>query len=162
MRDTGACLSPFNAFLFLQGAETLHLRMQRHSENALAVARYLEKHPQVEWINFPGLESSPYHELCRKYLPDGAGSLLTFGIKGGYQAGKTFINSVKLFSLLANIGDAKSLVIHPASTTHRQLSDEQQLHAGVTPDMIRISVGLEAIEDILWDLEQALQASAAD
>jgi O-acetylhomoserine (thiol)-lyase len=159
LRDTGACLSPFNAFLFLQGAETLHLRMQRHSENTLAVARYLEKHPQVEWINFPGLESSPYHQLCRKYMPDGAGALLTFGIRGGYEAGKKFINSVKLFSFLANIGDCKSLVIHPASTTHQQLSAAEQRETGVTPEMIRLSVGIEDIRDILADIDQALKQS---
>jgi O-acetylhomoserine (thiol)-lyase len=159
LRDTGACLSPFNAFLFLQGAETLHLRMQRHSENALAVARYLEKHPQVEWLNFPGLESSPYYQLCRKYLPDGAGALLTFGIRGGFEAGKKFINSVKLFSLLANICDCKSLVIHPASTTHQQLSAEEQRETGVTPEMVRLSVGIEDVRDILADLDQALEQS---
>jgi O-acetylhomoserine (thiol)-lyase len=159
LRDTGACLSPFNAFLFLQGAETLHLRMQRHSENALAVARYLEKHPQVEWLNYPGLESSPYYQLCRKYHPDGAGALLTFGIRGGFEAGKKFINSVKLFSLLANIGDCKSLVIHPASTTHQQLSAPEQQATGVTPEMIRLSVGIEDVRDILADLDQALQQS---
>jgi O-acetylhomoserine (thiol)-lyase len=159
LRDTGACLSPFNAFLFLQGAETLHLRMQRHSENALAVARYLEKHPQVEWINFPGLESSPYYQLCRKYMPEGAGALLTFGIRGGFEAGKKFINSVKLFSLLANIGDCKSLVIHPASTTHQQLSAAEQRETGVTPEMIRLSVGIEDIRDILADLDQAMKQS---
>jgi O-acetylhomoserine (thiol)-lyase len=160
LRDTGGCLSPFNAFLFLQGAETLHLRMQRHSENALAVARHLAKHPRVEYVNYPGLETSPYHALCRKYLPDGAGSLLTFGIKGGYAAGKTFINSVKLFSLLANIGDAKSLVIHPASTTHQQLTEAEQRDTGVTPELVRLSVGIEDIRDILADLDQALAKSA--
>jgi O-acetylhomoserine (thiol)-lyase len=159
LRDTGACLSPFNAFLFLQGAETLHLRMQRHSENALAVARYLEKHPQVEWLNYPGLESSPYYQLCRKYLPEGAGALLTFGIRGGFEAGKKFINSVKLFSLLANIGDCKSLVIHPASTTHQQLSAAEQRETGVTPEMVRLSVGIEDVRDILADLDQALKQS---
>src|SRR5262249_54652481 len=159
LRDTGACLSPFNAFLFLQGAETLHLRMQRHSENALAVARHLEKHPQVEWLNYPGLESSPYVQLCRKYLPDGAGALLTFGIRGGFDAGKKFINSVKLFSMLANIGDCKSLVIHPASTTHQQLSAAEQRETGVTPEMIRLSVGIEDVRDILADIDQALEQS---
>jgi O-acetylhomoserine (thiol)-lyase len=161
LRDTGACLSPFNAFLFLQGLETLHLRMQRHSENALAVARYLKKHPLVEWVNFPGLEDSPYYQLCRKYMPDGAGSLLTFGIRGGYEAGKKFINAVKLFSMLANIGDAKSLVIHPASTTHQQLSAAEQRDTGVTPEMVRLSVGIEDVRDIIADLDQALQQSAA-
>ncbi len=161
LRDTGACLSPFNAFLFLQGAETLHLRMQRHSENALAVAKYLKKHPLVTWVSYPGLEDSPYYALTRKYLPDGAGALLTFGIKGGFAAGKAFINSVKLFSLLANIGDAKSLVIHPASTTHQQLSPAEQKDTGVTPEMIRLSVGIEDLRDIQADLDQALRHSQA-
>ena len=159
MRDTGACLSPFNAFLLLQGVETLHLRMQRHSENALAVARFLKKHPRVEWVNYPGLEESPCYALCRKYMSAGAGALVTFGIKGGYNAGKAFINAVKLFSLLANIGDAKSLVIHPASTTHQQLSEQEQRATGVNPEMIRLSVGLEDVRDILADLEQALTRS---
>lgn len=159
LRDTGACLSPFNAFLLLQGAETLHLRMQRHSENTLAVAKFLSKHPQVAWVNYPGLETSPYYALTKKYLPDGAGALLTFGIKGGFAAGKTFINKVKLFSMLANIGDAKSLVIHPASTTHQQLSEAEQKATGVTPEMVRLSVGIEDVRDIQADLEQALAAS---
>jgi O-acetylhomoserine (thiol)-lyase len=159
LRDTGACLSPFNAFLILQGIETLHLRMQRHSENALAVARHLQQHSQVQWVNFPGLETSPYYSLARKYLPAGAGALLTFGIRGGYAAGKRFINATKLFSLLANIGDAKSLVIHPASTTHQQLTAEEQQATGVTPDPVRLSVGIEDIRDIVADLDQALQAS---
>jgi len=159
LRDTGACMSPFNAFLLLQGAETLHLRMQRHSENALAVARYLKKHPQVEWVNYPGLEDSPYHALSRKYLPHGAGALITFGIRGGFNAGKAFINAVKLFSLLANIGDAKSLVIHPASTTHSQLTEAEQKATGVLPEMVRLSVGIEDIRDIQADLEQALARS---
>ena len=137
----------------------MHLRMQRHSENALAIARFLSKHPQIAWVNYPGLETSPYYVLARKYLPDGAGALLTFGIKGGFAAGKAFINKVKLFSLLANIGDAKSLVIHPASTTHAQLSEAEQTATGVTPEMIRLSVGIEDIRDIQADLEQALAAS---
>jgi O-acetylhomoserine (thiol)-lyase len=161
LRDTGACLSPFNAFLLLQGAETLHLRMQRHSENALAVARFLETHRAVAWVNYPGLPSSPYYELARKYLPEGAGALVTFGIRGGYEAGKSFISLLKLFSLLANIGDAKSLVIHPASTTHQQLSAEEQLTTGVTPDLVRLSVGVEDVHDIIGDLDQALFAEAA-
>jgi O-acetylhomoserine (thiol)-lyase len=160
LRDTGACLSPFNAFLILQGAETLHLRMQRHSENALAVARHLAKHPRVEYVNYPGLETSPYHALARKYLPDGAGAILTFGIKGGFEAGKKFINSVELFSLLANIGDAKSLVIHPASTTHQQLTAEEQRSTGTTPELVRLSVGIEDVRDIIVDLDQALAKSA--
>ena len=159
LRDTGACLSPFNAFLLLQGIETLHLRLQRHSENALAVAKHLEKHPSIEWVNYPTLSSSPYQKLAQKYLPKGAGSLLTFGIKGGYEAGRTFINSVKLFSLLANIGDAKSLVIHPASTTHQQLTEEEQRSTGVTPDLVRLSVGIEDLADIIADIDQALETA---
>jgi len=162
LRDTGACLSPFNAFLLLQGAETLHLRMQKHSENALAVAQFLQDHPQVAWVNYPGLQSSPYHELARKYLPDGAGALVTFGIRGGYEAGRSLINKLKLFSLLANIGDAKSLVIHPASTTHQQLAADEQMATGVSPDLVRLSVGIEDIRDILADLDEALKAGAAD
>ncbi len=159
IRDTGACLSPFNAFLILQGAETLHLRMERHSQNALAVARALQNNPLVESVNYPGLESSPYHARTGKYMPNGAGALVTFNIKGGLSAGKKFINSVKLFSLLANIGDAKSLVIHPASTTHSQLTEAEQATTGVTPGLIRLSVGIEDIRDILADLEQAIKAS---
>ena len=159
LRDTGACLSPFNSFLFLQGTETLHLRLQRHSENALAVARFLGQHPAVEWINYPGLWTNGHYQRVKKYLPDGAGALLTFGIRGGYEAGKKFINSLKLFSLLANIGDAKSLVIHPASTTHQQLSEEEQRSTGVTPELVRLSVGLEDVRDIIDDLEQALEAA---
>src|ERR1051326_4388731 len=160
LRDTGACLSPFNAFQFLQGLETLPLRMQRHSESALEVAKWLAQHPDVTRVNYPGLENSKYHRLAKKYLPDGAGSLLTFGIRGGYEAGKRFINSLKLFSLLANIGDAKSLVIHPASTTHQQLSEAEQRDTGVTPDLVRLSVGLEDVRDILEDLDQALYAAS--
>jgi O-acetylhomoserine (thiol)-lyase len=160
LRDTGAAMSPFNAFLFLQGIETLHLRMERHSSNALAVARYLEKHPGVTWVNYPGLESSKYHARAKKYLPNGQGSLVTFGIKGGYEAGKKLINSLKLFSLLANIGDAKSLVIHPASTTHQQLTAEEQAESAVTPELVRLSVGVEDIRDILADLDQAIAAAS--
>jgi O-acetylhomoserine (thiol)-lyase len=130
--------------------------MQRHSENALEVARYLKGHKEVEWVNYPGLEESPYYALAQKYLPDGAGALVTFGIRGGYEAGKNFINSLKLFSLLANIGDAKSLVIHPASTTHSQLSAEEQRATGVTPELVRLSVGIEDVRDIIADLDQAL------
>ena len=159
LRDTGACLSPFNAFLILQGAETLHLRMERHSSNALAVARALQQNPLVESVNYPGLESSPYYERTKKYLANGAGALVTFNIKGGIDAGRKFINSVRLFSLLANIGDAKSLVIHPASTTHSQLTEAEQASTGVTPGLIRLSVGIEDIRDILADLEQAISAS---
>ena len=157
LRDTGAALSPFNAFLLLQGIETLHLRLERHSENALAVARHLEKHPGVEWVNYPGLQSSQYFERAKKYLPDGKGGLLTFGVKGGYEAGKTLINSLKIFSLLANIGDAKSLVIHPSSTTHAQLSPAEQADTGVTPELVRLSVGIEDIRDLLADLDQAIK-----
>jgi O-acetylhomoserine (thiol)-lyase len=159
LRDLGPCMSPFNAFLFLQGIETLGMRMERHSANALAAAEYLEKHPAVTWVKHPGLKSSPYHGLARKYLPQGAGAIFTFGIKGGLEAGKRFIEAVQIFSHLANVGDAKSLVIHPASTTHQQLPEHDQVAAGVTPDMVRLSVGLEDIEDILWDLDQALKAS---
>jgi O-acetylhomoserine (thiol)-lyase len=159
LRDTGAALSPFNAFLFLQGIETLHLRLERHSQNALAVARHLEQHPGVEWVNYPGLESSSYFARAQKYLPNGKGALITFGIKGGYDAGKKLIDALELFSLVANIGDAKSLVIHPASTTHQQLSVEEQANTGVTPEMVRLSVGIEDIRDILSDLDQAIEAA---
>lgn len=157
LRDTGACMSPFAAFLFLMGLETLHLRMPRHCGSALAVAKWLAAHPAVAWVNYPGLPGHPDHAKAEKYLPDGAGGILGFGIKGGKQSGKIFINSVRLAKHLANIGDAKTLVIHPASTTHQQLSDEEQLAAGVTPEFIRLSVGLEDLEDILADLDQALR-----
>ncbi len=164
LRDTGAALSPFNAFLFLQGIETLHLRMERHSQNALAVARHLARHPGVAWVNYPGLETSPYFARAQKYMPSGQAALVTFGIKagnsgGGYAAGKKLIDTLKLFSLLANIGDAKSLVIHPASTTHQQLSQEEQAATGVTPELVRLSVGIEDIRDILADLNQAIEAA---
>ncbi len=159
LRDTGAALSPFNAFLILQGIETLHLRLARHSENALAVAKHLQKHPGVDWVNYPGLESSPYYERAQKYLPNGQGALVTFGIKGGFDAGKKLINTLKLFSLLANIGDVKSLVIHPASTTHQQLSVEEQASTGVTPEQVRLSVGIEDIRDLVADLDQAIEAA---
>jgi O-acetylhomoserine (thiol)-lyase len=159
LRDFGPCLSPFNAFLFLQGIETLKLRMEVHSRNALAVATFLEKSPFVTWVKYPGLESSPYHRLAQEYLPLGCGSVLTFGIQGGLEAGRRFIDSVQLLSHLANLGDAKSLVIHPASTTHQQLSDEQQLAAGIPKDLVRLSVGIEDLDDIIWDLDQALHAS---
>jgi O-acetylhomoserine (thiol)-lyase len=159
LRDFGPCVSPFNSFLFLQGIETLELRMKQHTHNAQKVAEWLEKHPSVTWVRFPGLKSSPYHALAQKYLPCGAGAVLTFGIKGGLDAGRKLIDAVKLFSHLANLGDAKSLIIHPASTTHQQLSDEQQLEAGVGKDLVRLSVGIEDIEDILWDLDQAIAAS---
>jgi O-acetylhomoserine (thiol)-lyase len=156
LRNTGAALSPFNAFLFLQGLETLPLRMERHSANALAVARHLEGHSAVQWVNYPGLESSPYHELAKRQLSGGFGGLVTFGITGGREAGQKFIESLELFSHLANIGDAKSLAIHNASTTHSQLNDEELAASGVTQDTVRLSVGIEHIEDILADLEQAL------
>ena len=156
LRDLGPALSPFNAFLFLQGLETLHLRMPRHCENARAAAFYLEKHPKVAWVNYPGLASSPEHDRAAKYLPKGAGAILGFGVKGGMEAGKKFIDSLQLISHLANIGDAKTLAIHPASTTHQQLSPEEQLATGVTPDFIRLSIGLEHMDDILADIEQAL------
>jgi O-acetylhomoserine (thiol)-lyase len=159
LRDTGAALSPFNSFLLLQGIETLHLRMERHSQNALAVAKHLEQHSGVDWVNYPGLESSPYHQRAKKYLPNGQSALLTFGIKGGYDAGKKFIDSLQLFSLVANIGDAKSLVIHPASTTHQQLSVEEQATTGVTPELVRLSIGIEDVRDILADIDQALDAA---
>jgi len=159
LRDIGSCMSPFNAFLFLQGIETLHLRMPRHCENALALARWLDEQPQVNWVNYPGLPSHPDYELAQKYLPKGQGAIIGFGIKGGKEAGIKFINSVKLASHLANIGDSKTLVIHPASTTHQQLSEAEQLAAGVTADYIRISVGTEHIDDIIADVEQALRKS---
>ena len=160
LRDVGPALSPFNAWLFLQGLETLPIRQLKHSENALAVARFLESHPLVSWVNYPGLETNPNHAVAGKYLKDHFGALLGFGIKGGLEAGRKFIDSVKLFSHLANIGDAKSLVIHPASTTHQQLTPAEQESTGVTADYIRLSVGLESIEDILDDLDQALKQSA--
>ena len=156
LRTLGPSLSPFNAFSFLQGLETLPIRMERHCQNAMAVATHLEQHPGVEWVNYPGLTSSRYHDLAKKYLPHGASAALTFGVKGGITAGEKFIDSAQFMSHLANIGDAKTLIIHPASTTHRQLNEEQQLAAGVRPDMIRVSVGIEHIDDILWDIDQAL------
>jgi O-acetylhomoserine (thiol)-lyase len=164
LRDTGAALSPFNSFLFLQGLETLHLRMERHSQNALSVAKHLGSHPGIDWVNYPGLPSSKYYARAQKYMPTGQSSLVTFGIKGGsagspYEAGKKLINSLKLFSHLANLGDSKSLVIHPASTTHAQLSVAEQADTGVTPDLVRLSVGTEDIRDILADLDQALYAA---
>ena len=159
LRDLGPCVSPFNAFLFLQGLETLGMRMDRHCSNALAAAQHLEKHPAVTWVNHPGMASSPYHDIAKRYLPKGCGAIFTFGIKGGIEAGRKFIDSVQLFSHLANVGDAKSLVIHPASTTHQQLTESDMAAAGVTPDMVRLSVGIEDIDDIVWDLDQALDAS---
>jgi O-acetylhomoserine (thiol)-lyase len=159
LRDMGSCMSPFNAFLFLQGLETLHLRMPRHSENALKLAQWLEKQDAVTWVNYPGLESHPDYTLAQKYLPDGQGAILGFGIKGGKEAGIKFINNVKLASHLANIGDSKTLVIHPSSTTHQQLNEAEQLAAGVTADYVRASVGTEHIDDIIADFDQALKAS---
>ncbi|MBU2613972.1 MAG: O-acetylhomoserine aminocarboxypropyltransferase/cysteine synthase [Elusimicrobia bacterium] len=159
LRDLGPAISPFNSFLLLQGIETLHLRYPRHSENALAVAKYLEKHKKAGWVNYPGLESSPEKKKADKYLKHGAGGIIGFGIKGGIAAGKKFIESLELFSHLANIGDAKSLAIHPASTTHSQLSQEEQVSTGVTQDFIRLSIGLEHIDDIIADIEQALKQS---
>ncbi|CAN1492397.1 MET17 O-acetylhomoserine sulfhydrylase [Burkholderiaceae bacterium] len=156
MRTFGPALSPFNAFLLLQGVETLSLRMDRHCSSALAVAQYLEKHPKVAWVNYPSLPNHPDHALAKKYMPKGAGAVLSFGVKGGTAAGQKFIEHVSFLSHLANIGDAKTLVIHPASTTHRQLSEAQQIAAGVPPDLIRLSVGLETLDDILWDIDQAL------
>jgi O-acetylhomoserine (thiol)-lyase len=159
LRDLGPCVSPFNSFLFLQGLETIGMRMERHSANSVALAEYLARHEAVSWVNHPGLPSSRYHVLAKKYLPRGCGAIFTFGIQGGLEAGRKFIESLQLFSHLANVGDAKSLVIHPASTTHQQLSESDQQAAGVTPDMIRLSVGLEDLDDLIWDLDQALAAS---
>jgi len=156
LRDIGACQAPINSWLFLQGLETLSLRIERHVSNTQRVAEFLEKHPKVSWVTYPGLKSHPDFALAKKYLPKGAGAILGFGIQGGLDAGRNFINHLKLFSHLANVGDAKSLAIHPASTTHSQLSSDEQTSAGVSPDFVRLSIGLEDIEDILWDLDQAL------
>jgi O-acetylhomoserine (thiol)-lyase len=156
LRTLGPTMAPMNAWILLQGLETLHVRMERHVQNAVAVANFLEAHPQVGWVNYPGLPSNKYYDLGKKYMPKGAGAIMTFGIKGGQAAGVKFIEGCQFLSHLANVGDAKTLVIHPASTTHRQLSAEEQIKAGVTPDMIRLSVGLEDIDDILWDIDQAL------
>jgi O-acetylhomoserine (thiol)-lyase len=161
MRTFGPSLSPFNAWMLLQGLETLHLRMERHCSNALAVARFLQQHPQVGWVNYPGLAGDKYHRLAAKYLSRGASGLLNFGVKGGARAGEQFIEAATFMSHLANIGDAKTLIIHPASTTHRQMSEEEQRKAGVTPDMIRLSVGLEDLDDILWDIDRALAAAGS-
>lgn len=158
LRDLGTCLSPFNSFLFLQGVETLGMRMDRHLSNAIAVAQFLEKHSKAGWVKYPSLPSSPYYATAKKYCPKGAGSVFSFGVKGGYDAGKKFVDSLKLLSHLANVGDARSLVIHPSSTTHQQLSADQQAAAGVTGDLVRLSIGIEDLEDILWDIDQALNA----
>jgi len=159
LRDFGPCISPFNSFLFIQGIETLQLRMDAHCRNAQTVAEWLEKHDAVSWVKYPGLASSPYSAIARKYMPNGQGSIVTFGIKGGAAAGSKLIDNVKIFSHLANLGDAKSLIIHPSSTTHEQLNDEQQMAAGVSKDLVRISVGIEDVDDLIWDLEQAIAAS---
>ena len=159
LRDLGPCMSPFNSFLFIQGIETLGMRMDRHLANSLAVAEWLERNPLVTWVKYPSLKSSPYYSIAKKYTPKGAGAVFSFGIKGGYNAGKKFIDSLKLFSHLANVGDVRSLVIHPSSTTHQQLSAAEQEAAGVTPELVRLSVGLEDVDDLQWDLDQALRAS---
>lgn len=158
LRTLGPSISPFNSYSFLQGLETLHLRMERHCSNALAVAEFLQQHPKVSWVNYPGLPDSRYFDLAKKYMPRGASAILTFGVKGGISAGEKFIDNAQFMSHLANIGDAKTLIIHPASTTHRQLNEEQQIAAGVYPDMVRVSVGIEHIDDILWDIDQSLAA----
>jgi O-acetylhomoserine (thiol)-lyase len=160
LRDTGACLSPMNAWLLILGLETLAVRMRAHVANAQRVAEFLEGHDGVAWVKYAGLASSPYHALAKRYMPQGAGSIFTFGVRGGRDAGVRFIDSLQLWSHLANVGDAKSLVIHPASTTHQQLNDEELIAAGITPDMVRLSVGLEDVDDLLWDLDQALAAAA--
>jgi O-acetylhomoserine (thiol)-lyase len=158
LRDLGPCVSPFNAFLFLQGIETLGMRMDRHLQNALAVAQHLEGHAGIEWVKYASLASSPYHAAAKKYAPKGAGAVFSFGVKGGFEAGKRLINRLKIFSHLANVGDARSLVIHPASTTHQQLAVAEQQAAGVTPELVRVSIGLEDLDDLIWDLDQALGA----
>jgi O-acetylhomoserine (thiol)-lyase len=160
LRDVGACLSPFNAFLLIQGLETLSIRMDRHIHNAAIISAFLKSHQSVEWVAYAGLPDSPFHALAKKYTPKGPGAVFSFGIKGGREAGKKFIESLQIFSHLANIGDAKSLVIHPASTTHQQLSDDELAKCGVGPELIRLSVGLETTEDLLWDLDQALRATS--
>jgi O-acetylhomoserine (thiol)-lyase len=161
LRTFGPALSPFNSWLLLQGLETLPVRMERHCANALAVAKFLKDHPRVAWVNYPGLPENKYHKLATRYLPRGASGLLNFGVKGGAKAGEKFIEAATFMSHLANIGDAKTLIIHPASTTHRQMSEEEQARAGVTPDMVRISVGLETLDDILWDIDNALSIATS-
>jgi O-acetylhomoserine (thiol)-lyase len=162
LRDIGPALSPFNSWLFIQGLETLPLRIERHSVNALAVARWLEAQDSVEWVSYPGLASHPTYANAQRYLGGGSGGMITFGVRGGVEAGRRLINAVQLFSLVANVGDTKSLIIHPASTTHQQLSDEDQRKSGVTADLVRLSVGLEALDDILADLERGLAAAVAE
>ncbi len=159
LRDLGACMSPFNAFLFLQGLETLSFRIARQVESAQRIAEYLESHPDVAWVSYPGLKSSPYHELAKKYLPKGPGAILAFGVKGGFERAKKFIEAMKVFSFLANVGDSKSLVVHPATVTHGQLTEAEQRLAGVKPEQIRFSVGTEHVDDLLWDIAQAFEAS---
>lgn len=159
LRDLGSCVSPFNSFLFLHGVETMSLRMERHLANTLAVAKFLEQHPLVSWVKYASLPSSPYYPLAQKYTPKGAGAVFSFGVKSGFEGGKRLINNLKIFSHLANVGDVRSLVIHPASTTHQQLPPDEQTAAGVTPDLVRLSIGLEDVDDIIWDLDQALNAS---
>jgi O-acetylhomoserine (thiol)-lyase len=161
LRDIGSCISPFNSFLILQGIETLGMRMDRHLANTMTVAQHLEQHKAVTWVKYPSLPSSQYYPIAQKYVPKGAGAVFSFGIKGGYEAGRKFIDSLQMFSHLANVGDARSLVIHPASTTHQQLPASDQEAAGVSPDMVRLSIGLEDVEDIIWDLDQALETAAA-
>lgn len=161
LRDTGAALSPFNSFMFLQGLETLSLRVERHVANTKKIVEFLSNHPHVSWVNYPSLKDSKYYDLAQKYLPKGAGSIFTFGIKGGVEAGKKFIDSLEIFSLLANVADAKSLVIHPASTTHAQLSEKDLADAGVTPDMVRLSIGIEDVDDLIYDLDQALKVAVS-
>lgn len=162
LRDTGAAISPFNSFLLLQGLETLSLRVEKHVSNTKKIVEFLQNHPAVSWVNYPGIKGSKYYELAQKYLPKGCGSIFTFGIKGGVESAKKFISSLEIFSLLANVADAKSLVIHPASTTHSQLSEEDQIKAGVTPDQIRLSIGIEDVEDLIYDLDQALKKAVND
>ncbi len=162
LRDLGPAIAPLNSWLFLQGLETLPLRLERHSQNALRIAEFLEQHPSVDWVLYPGLPSHPQHELAKKYFTHGYGAILGFGIKGGLEAGKQLIRHIELFSHLANVGDAKSLIIHPASTTHSQLTESEQLETGVTPDFIRLSIGLETVEDLIEDLDQALRAAVAE
>jgi O-acetylhomoserine (thiol)-lyase len=156
LRNLGACISPDNAWIFLQGVETLPLRMERHCQNALRVAQYLKKHPKVSWVRYPGLEDDPTYPVAKKYLTKGYGGMVVFGIKGGYEAGKNFINRLELFSHLANVGDAKSLALHPASTSHSQLSEEEQRASGLTPDLVRLSIGIESVDDLIADIEQAI------